>query len=56
MVKVRKKKNGLTAPTLLANISQMELNKKNSLITFVRLGLKILCGDFGKKKNYFCNL
>ena len=25
------KKNGLTAPTLLANVSQMELNKTNSV-------------------------
>ena len=25
------KKNGLTAPTLLANISKMELNKTNSV-------------------------
>ena len=38
------KKNGLTAPTLLANIFEMELSKT----IFVRLSLKILCGDFGE--------
>ena len=32
---------------LLAKISQIELSKFCSMI-FVRLGLKILCGDFGE--------
>jgi hypothetical protein len=41
-------KNGLTAPNLLANISQMELNETFCSMIFMRLGLKILCGDFGE--------
>ena len=51
------KKNGLTAPTILANISQMEQNKTNSVWCFFwRLGLKISRGNTWWNFDYFCSL